>query len=58
MPEFKEHLDSALRHRVWVLGGAVWSQGLDVVIPVGLFPLNILHDSMILATEVEWDEQL
>ena len=24
--EFKEHLDKALRHRVWILGGGVCSQ--------------------------------
>ena len=24
--EFKEHLDSALRHRVWILSDPVWSQ--------------------------------
>jgi len=23
MPEFREHLDRALRHQVWILGGAV-----------------------------------
>ena len=28
--EFRECLDSALRHWVWVLGGPVWSQGLDL----------------------------
>jgi len=33
--EFKEHLDRALRHRVCILGGTVWSQGLDVVGPCG-----------------------
>lgn len=29
LPEFKKHLDSALRHVVWFLGGPVWSQKLD-----------------------------
>ena len=28
LPEFKEHLDNALRHRVWILHGPVWSNGL------------------------------
>ena len=27
--ELKEHLDSALRCRVWILGGTMWSQELD-----------------------------
>ena len=26
---------AALWHRVWILGGPVWSQGLDLVIHVG-----------------------
>ena len=29
VPEFKECSDSTLRHRVWILGGPVWSQELD-----------------------------
>lgn len=37
LPEFKECLDTALRHRVWILGGPVLSQGLDSAIPVGRF---------------------
>jgi len=32
VPEFKECLDSALRHRVWILGGPVWSQELNWMI--------------------------
>ena len=35
--EIKEHLDSALRHWVWILGGAVWSRVLDSMILVGTF---------------------
>ena len=30
----REALDITLRHRVWLLGGAVWSQGLDSMILV------------------------
>jgi len=37
--EFKEHLGSALRQRVWFLGGALWSQ--DSVILMGLFQLGM-----------------
>lgn len=25
LPEFKEHLDNALKHMAWCLGGPVWS---------------------------------
>ena len=39
LPEFKEHLDSALRHRVWFLCGTVQSQELDSMICVG--PLQL-----------------
>lgn len=31
-------------HRVWVLGGPVWSQELDSTIPVGLFQVRISCD--------------
>ena len=47
LPEFKEHLDTSLRHRVWFLGGPVWSQELDSMILVGPFQLKIFYDSMI-----------
>lgn len=30
VPEFEERLDFALRHKIWILGGAMWSQGLDL----------------------------
>ena len=43
LPEFKEHLDSALRHRVWVLEGPVGTQELDSMILVGSFQHRILH---------------
>ena len=46
-PEFKEHLDSALRHRVSISNGAVWSLELDSVILVGLFELRMFYDSII-----------
>ena len=39
--EFEECLDTALSHRVWILGGAVWSQGLHSVILAGPFQLKI-----------------
>lgn len=26
LKQFKEHLDKALRHWIWMLAGAVWSQ--------------------------------
>ena len=39
--EFKESLDNALRHRVWILGGAVWTWEWDLMISVGPFQLRI-----------------
>lgn len=36
-PEIRERLDTTLRHRVWILGGHVWSPELDSVILVGPF---------------------
>ena len=39
--EFNDSLDSALRCRVWILRGAVWSQALDSVILVGPFPIPV-----------------
>ena len=50
LPEFKEHLDSALRHRVCILGGPVWSEELESMIPVGPFQLRIFYDFRILIT--------
>ena len=47
--EFKGCLDSALRHRAWILGGAVWSQKMDSVIFVGPFQFGIFCDITILA---------
>ena len=41
--EFREYLGNALRHRVWVLGGPVWSQWLDSVIRGGPFQLGISY---------------
>ena len=46
VPEFKEHLDTALRHRVWIWGGAVQSQELNSVILGCLFQVKIFHDSV------------
>ena len=36
-PECRERLDSALRHRVWILGGPVQSPELDSINPAGPF---------------------
>jgi len=44
--EFKKHLNNALRHRVWTLGGPVWSQELDWMILMGPFQLGIFYDSV------------
>lgn len=40
MPEFRKHLDIALRRGVWVLGSPVWSQGLDLITLGGPFQLG------------------
>ena len=45
--EFKEHLDTTLRYKVWILRGAWWSWELDLVILVDPFQLRIVYDSMI-----------
>jgi len=46
--EFREHLDNTFRHRVGILGGAVWSQELDSwMILVGPFRLRIFCECMI-----------
>jgi len=47
VPECKERLDISLRGRVWILGGALWGQELDLMIPVGSFQLEIFYDSVI-----------
>lgn len=44
---FKEHLDTAFRHRVWFLGGAMRSPGLDSVIFVGPFQFRIFYGFMV-----------
>jgi len=46
--EFEECLDTALSHRVWILGGAVWSQELESVTLVGPLQLRIFYNSTIL----------
>lgn len=43
--EFKEHLDTALRQRVWIRGGAVWGQELDLMILLGPSQLGMFCDS-------------
>ena len=45
LPEFKECLDSALRCRVWILGGAVRGQEVDSVFLMRPFQLGIFYDS-------------
>jgi len=45
--EFKEHLDSTLRHRVWILGGPMWSQELNSAMLVDPFQLRIFYDSQL-----------
>jgi len=45
MPELRGCWDTALRHRVQILCGLVWSQGLDLVILVGPFQLRVGFDS-------------
>jgi len=47
--EFKEHLNRVLRHRVCILGGTVWSQGLDMVDACGSLSIPsrpMLYDSV------------
>lgn len=48
LPEFKEHLDSALRPRIWMLSGVLWSQELDSVFFVSPFWVRIFYDSICL----------
>lgn len=47
LPEFKERLDTTLRHRSLNLGVPLWSQELDFMILVGPFKLRIFYGSMI-----------
>jgi len=46
--EFREHLDSALRHWDWDCGWCCVELGLDSVILVGHFQLRIFYDFIIL----------
>ena len=48
----REALDITLRHRVWLLGGAVWNPELVSVILVGLFQVGIFCDSVVLEMPV------
>lgn len=41
--EFKECLDNALRHKVWVLSGPMWSHELNSKFLVGPFQLQIFY---------------
>ena len=46
--EFKERLDTTLRHRVWILGGPVWS-GVGLCDPCGFLPTQ--HNLRFLTVE-------
>lgn len=46
LPQLREHLDNILRNTGWVLGGTVWSQKLNSVIPVNPFQTGVFYDSM------------
>lgn len=46
-PEFKECLDSSLRHWVWILGSVLWSQELVSMILVRPFQPMMVYDSMV-----------
>lgn len=48
LPELRKCLHNALRHRICILAGPVWSQEVDSVILMGLLQLGIFHDSMVL----------
>ena len=41
--EFRERLDTALRHWVWILGGPVWRRELGLMIRVGPSHLRMFH---------------
>jgi len=45
-PKQLEFKDNALRHRVWISGGPVWSQELDALVSVGPFQLRLFYDSL------------
>ena len=42
VPELMEHWNTTITYRGWILGGPVWSQGLDLMILKGPFQLRIL----------------
>ena len=46
--EFKECLNNALRHWVWILDGAVQSRELNLMILLSPFQLKIFCDSIIM----------
>lgn len=52
--EFKKHLNSSLRHRVWFSGGLAWSQELDLVILVGPCQLGLLLRRQKVNTTTMW----
>lgn len=53
--EFKKHSHNALRHRVWIWSGAVWSQALDLEILMCPFQLRIVYSSITLSF---WKKQV
>ena len=49
LPEFKQHLDNALRHRVLILSDSTWSHIWTQWFLLGSFQPGIFSDSMILS---------
>lgn len=49
--EHREHWNTSLRHRIWVLDGSVFSQGLGSMILAGPFQVGTYCDSMILRSD-------
>jgi len=45
--ELEKHLNISLRHRVWILGGAVGSWELDLTILVGPLQLRIFYECLL-----------
>lgn len=45
LPEFKKHMDKALRHVVWFSDGTVQSQELELIILMSPFQLKIFYVS-------------
>lgn len=54
LPDLREHLDTALRHRVCTVRGPEWSWELDLTILLGPFPPEILCSSTFLLSSVPY----